>query len=1027
MSNKKTLQEDSNFFRIEVGPKKNVLDPIGDSLRARIKEWTGCDPGVVKLIKVFFVKISFQKKTLEKVAKDVFFDPIVEQCLFNQSLSQTYGPNSDSLAIERCLLPGVTDNIARTTKEALLIALDIPNERSDGVEVFSAEQILILNGNEFILNPVLLNTLTNAHYNPLIEKCTVLKSEELKDGGLLLSSTKPSKVELLVPSSLYEEYALDVKKISEVSEEKHLGFSPEEIQVIVEYFSQKEVLQQRKEVGLPDLITDVEIECLAQTWSEHCKHKIFSAEIDYEDEVTGKRKKINGIFSEFIKSVTQQLESIYDGFLVSTFKDNSGIIRFDDKYDICFKVETHNSPSALDPFGGAITGIVGVNRDILGTGLGAKPIFNTDVFCFGSLDYEGEVPPGLMHPKRIAEGVIRGVEEGGNKSGIPTVNGSILFDPSYLGKPLVFCGTGGILPRAVKGLASSGKYTKPGDLIVMVGGRIGKDGIHGATFSSRELDETSPVSAVQIGDPITQKRMMDMLLIARDQGMISGTTDNGAGGLSSSVGEMALLTGGAELDLAAARLKYQGLSPWEILVSESQERMTVSVRTNCIESFKGLADECGVEISILGIFTSSGVFHLKYAKKTVGYLPLEFLHEGCPQLKLKAVWNEEEQSRVEAQIRLQRRNLSVEKPTLDQILLELLSDENISSREGVIRKYDHEVQAQSIEKSLVGVCSDAPSDAAVIEPLCESKSRIVISNGINPWLSLLDPLYMAKACVDEAYRNAICVGGDPKTMAILDNFCWPDPLYDSEKTPDGKLKLAQLVRTCMGLKEAALSYSLPLISGKDSMKNDYIFPKNHVRSREKISVLPTLLISLFGVMDSKRIIVSSDFKIKGNRVGLIGPLPRGLSQSAYDRKGYCKDPSASEIDLSQNYKNYQFLSQIIQQGVVDSCHDISDGGLLVALSECCLGGRIGAEIELEFFDVSEEEFFFSETPGLILIEYSKENEKRLEGIFGKENFKALGTIGGEHLNVRVDRELKVSLSIEEIKSAYVDGGVFKWR
>ncbi|MBA4424175.1 MAG: phosphoribosylformylglycinamidine synthase, partial [Syntrophus sp. (in: bacteria)] len=410
-----------------------------------------------------------------------------------------------------------------------------------------------------------------------------------------------------------------------------------------------------------------------------------------------------------------------------------------------FKVETHNSPSALDPYGGALTGIVGVNRDPFGCGKGAKLIFNTDVFCFAPPDYDKPLPKRILHPRRIYEGVREGVEHGGNKSGIPTVNGCLVFDERYLGKPLVYCGTGGIMPARLNGEATHTKEILPGDLVVMTGGRIGKDGIHGATFSSEELHEGSPVTAVQIGDPITQKKMTDFLLIARDRGLYRAITDNGAGGLSSSVGETAQLSGGCEIDLKKAPLKYPGLNPWEILISESQERMTLAVPPERIEEFLDLARKMDVEATVLGLYTDSGWFHIRYGEETVVYLDMDFLHDGLPQMTLRAAWKPPSHAEP-----------AIPEPTnMGEALKAMLSRLNICSKESVIRQYDHEVQGGSVVKPLTGVVNDGPSDAAVIRPLLDSFEGIVIANGICPRYSDIDAYHMAAAAIDEAVRNAI--------------------------------------------------------------------------------------------------------------------------------------------------------------------------------------------------------------------------------------------------------------------------------
>ncbi len=550
--------------------------------------------------------------------------------------------------------------------------------------------------------------------------------------------------------------------------------------------------------GLPAGATDVELEMIAQTWSEHCKHKVFNARITMAED--GRAQVIDSLFRTFIRATTEDVRKMLARrpggrrFLRSVFHDNSGVVEFDSDTLVCFKVETHNSPSALDPYGGAITGIVGVNRDIMGTGLGAKPIFNTDVLCFGFPDTPAaEVPSGLLPPARVLEGVHRGIVDGGNQSGIPVVAGGLVFDESYLGKPLVFCGTGGVLPARVAGRDACEKSVRPGDLAVMAGGRIGKDGIHGATFSSEALSESSPTSAVQIGDPITQKKMLDMLLEARDLGLYRGLTDNGAGGLSSSLGEMAGLSGGVRIDLDACPLKYQGLAAWEILVSESQERMSLAVPPSSRDAFLDLARRRDVEATVVGAFTDSGAVEVFAGGALVGLLDLAFLHEGLPVMELRAAWR--------APDCIAGGDGARRGQTCAPRCVGMLADLNISSREEWVRQFDHEVQARSVVKPFVGRRRDAPSDGAVLRVRHDSRRGITVTHGICPRYGDHDTFDMAQCAVDEAVRAHVALGGDPERMAALDNFCWPDPV-ESPDTPDGAFKLAQLVRACRGLADA---------------------------------------------------------------------------------------------------------------------------------------------------------------------------------------------------------------------------------
>ncbi|MCK4267700.1 MAG: phosphoribosylformylglycinamidine synthase, partial [Actinomycetia bacterium] len=470
---------------------------------------------------------------------------------------------------------------------------------------------------------------------------------------------------------------------------------------IKDHFQKLPVQEQRTSAGLPDQPTDIELETLAQTWSEHCKHKIFNSHITYT-EPGSEPVVIDSLFDTYIRRATERVSQEND-WLVSVFSDNAGIVSFSEEYNLVFKVETHNHPSALDPYGGALTGIVGVNRDPMGTGIGAELIFNTDVFCFGPPDMpEEELPAGILHPRRVFRGVRKGVEDGGNKIGIPTVNGAILFDDAYTYNPLVFCGTGGIMPKVIQGLPSHEKTIEPGDLVVMVGGRIGKDGIHGATFSSVKLEETTPPAVVQIGAPIVQKKMMDALIEARDLGLYRAITDNGAGGLSSSVGEMAEFSGGVEVDLEKAPLKYPGLDPWEVWISESQERMTLAVPPEKIDRLLKLFTSRDVEASSIGTFTDDGFLSVSFHGKLIAQLDLEWLHKGFPRLKLEARWQAPD---------LSDRPVIVQEPAV--VLKKILGNLNVASKESVIRQYDHEVQGTSVVKPLVGIANDGPSDAAV--------------------------------------------------------------------------------------------------------------------------------------------------------------------------------------------------------------------------------------------------------------------------------------------------------------------------
>ena len=661
---------------------------------------------------------------------------------------------------EKQFAAGVTDNLAHTVTEALKL-LKLPSEckvASGTGYLFSgkpgAAGATGTASESFETIAQVDEASKYKRYHPVVERW---RTHDISDASKTARADFFAFPDVALPSAppvAPISLELSDEDLIELSRQKLLALTLEEMHAVRDYFRNPSIIADRKKHNLGVDPTDVELEVIAQTWSEHCKHKIFNATIEYSEvkagvEGTLNEIKIKSLYKTYIQQPTKELAKKRTD-LLSVFKDNSGVVRWDDTTAVCFKVETHNSPSALEPYGGALTGILGVNRDILGTGLGAKPIFNTDVFCFAYP--HGDLPqrPKLLPAATILNGVRKGVEDGGNKSGIPTVNGGIFFDPAYRAKPLVFCGTGGILPLSVHGRIAYEKHTTCGDTIVMAGGRVGKDGVHGATFSSESMHEGSPVSAVQIGDPFTQKRLLDFVIEARDANLITGLTDNGAGGLSSSIGEMATITNGATLVLDDVPTKYPGLADWEIVVSESQERMTLSTRD--MDKLSALASKHNVEVTAVGTFDNAGYFKIMRDGQVNCLLGLDFLHDGCPLLQLQAQWAVPEVVN----------NFGDAPEDLGASLLKLLSHPNICSREDVIRQYDHEVQGASVIKPLMGKHQNAPCDAAVITPIYGDKVGLVVSNGMTPKLSEFDTYLMAACAVDEAVRNAVCVGADPK-------------------------------------------------------------------------------------------------------------------------------------------------------------------------------------------------------------------------------------------------------------------------
>lgn len=709
---------------------------------------------------------------------------------------------------------------------------------------------------------------------------------------------------------------LNDAELTELSRTGQLYLTLVEMQTIQRYF---------QELGREP--TDIELETVAQTWSEHCSHKTLAGRIAYRDD-QGERR-FGNMLKETIFAATQQIRRQLgnDDWCVSVFEDNAGIVRFDDDYNVVFKVETHNHPSALEPYGGANTGLGGVIRDPLGTGLGAKPVCNTDVFCFAPPNTPGDsLPPGVLHPRRVMKGVVSGVRDYGNRMGIPTVNGAVYFDRRYLGNPLVFCGNVGLIPRD-----KCRKAPQQGDYIVALGGRTGRDGIHGATFSSAELtSESESISggAVQIGNAITEKMLMDVLLEARDRGLYHAVTDCGAGGFSSAVGEMGEHIG-AEVWLERVPLKYDGLSYTEIWISEAQERMVLAVSPEHWDEFNSLCSSEQVEATVIGQFVPTGRLQLKYDENLVGDLSMEFLHDGRPPVVRDAVYQPAPAAAWTGPTQASHDHATE--------LMSLLSSLNIASKHWIIRQYDHEVQGTSVIKPLVGIQEDGPSDAAVIRPRLDSRRGLVIACGMNPYFGDFDPYAMATSGIDEAVRNCVAVGADPERVAILDNFCWG--YTDRPET------LGSLVRAALGCHDLAVAWGCPFISGKDSLNNEFSYVDSNGQ-KQTIRIPSTLLISALGQVDDVGRCITMDFKRPGNAVYVVGTTYAELGGSHFGLIHGASGGQVPVVRAATAQQTFRHLHSAIVGGLVRSCHDPSEGGLAVALAEMAFAGGLGAQIDL---------------------------------------------------------------------------------
>ncbi|MFA5275800.1 MAG: phosphoribosylformylglycinamidine synthase subunit PurL [Candidatus Omnitrophota bacterium] len=962
-------------YKIEIADKRGVFDAVGTGILKDIRDLGINSVGSVKFIQIYTIEGDISGIQIEKICSELLTDKISQDYIIGgrEPLSSQ---TSEQFIIEVAYNPGVMDPVEDSTLKGI---------RDLGIEA----ALTIKTAKKYIIHGKLsqqeLKTISEKLlYNKLIQHI-VRPGQELKHAETSYEF-KLINVDLLTAGD---------KELLEISKRGQLFLNSNEMRAIKGYFKK-----------LKRNPTDCELETVAQTWSEHCFHKTFRGKIDYKEKGKYfkklKVKKIDGLLKSTIMKVTKEL---HKPWCVSVFTDNSGVIKFDDKYNVCFKVETHNHPSALEPFGGANTGIGGVIRDPLGTGLGAKPILNTDVFCFGPPELPfSKVPEGSLHPKRVMKGVVSGVRDYGNKMGIPTVNGAVLFHEGFVGNPLVYCGTVGIMPND-----KSFKKTNIGDLIVVVGGRTGRDGIHGATFSSGELThESEKVSsgAVQIGNPIQEKKVLDGILKARDLNLYTAITDCGAGGLSSAVGEMGADTG-ARVDLDKVPLKYSGLSYMEIWISESQERMTLSVAREKVEKLMKVFNDENLEATVIGEFTNTKKLELYYKNNLVCNIDMEFLHAGPPKISRDAVF-------VQAQHKEPK--IPLEKD-LTKSLLSLLSHYDIASKEWIIRQYDHEVQGGSVLKPLTGIVNDGPSDASINKPLLDSKKGIIVSNGINFRFGFIDPYWMAVSCIDEALRQVISVGGSLKETAILDNFCWGNP-----DKPD---RLGSLVRASYGCYDAAKGFGVPFISGKDSLYNEYTV------KGKSLSIPGTLLISAISVMDDVQKTVSMYAKESGDLIYIVGETFNELGGSHYYDLYRAIGDNVPKVDLKKAKLIFDSLAKATSSGLIKAMHDCSDGGFAVAAAEMAFSGGLGMELFLSEVPYNSKEkrndfILFSESNSRFIVEVAKKKQKQFESLLKKIPFGLIGCVTDKkYFKVHgLDCEVCIQADIKDLKETWQKP--FRW-
>ncbi len=874
---------------------------------------------------LYFLQGGLSPADVHRLATELLCDSVTQTCR-----ERDERPAGDQL-IEVALHPGVTDSVAEQIERA---ARELGVAGLDGV---ATGWRYIVHSTPSLAPAELAQLARRLLVNPVIHRYAFSLIEPLpaRHGVSVLDQPAPVEIIPLRDASRDE--------LAAIAKQRLTALDTLEMSAIQSYFSQ---------AGREP--TDVEIETIAQTWSEHCSHKTFRAHVLLDG--GGKRagRQIDGLLKTYIRAATDRIAAPW---VRSAFVDNAGIIDLDDEFEVSFKVETHNHPSAIEPFGGANTGTGGVIRDILG--VSAKPIAATDVLCFGPQQIDpADLPEGVLHPRRIRSGVVAGIQDYGNKIGIPTVNGALWYDPGYTANPLVFCGCVGIAP---KGRHVS--HPVPGDRIVVLGGRTGRDGLRGATFSSMTMDaQTGEVSgaSVQIGNPIIEKGVTEVIVRARDEALYHAITDCGAGGLSSAVGELASHTG-ADVDLACVRLKYAGLAPWEIWLSEAQERMVLALPTESLASLQSLCDTFDVELTNLGEVTGSNRLVVRYDRKIVLDLANEFLFNAMPQRTLAAQHPLPPPAPRSTTTQLDH----------SATLARLLSHPNIASKSDVIRIYDHEVQGGTVVKPLTGVLDDGPSDACVLRPIGTRGDRgIALSNGINPEFGKYDPYRMAVSVIDEAIRNAVAVGADPDRIALLDNFCWGDPLNPTT--------MGGLVEAAQGCYDAAVHYGTPFISGKDSLNNEYLGVDGM-----RHAIPPTLLISAVGIVEDVNRAVTMDFKAPGNLVYLLGETKAEFGGSHLAMIGGPALASAESISAVPGLPPsapalYRALHRAMRAGMVRACHDLSEGGLAVALAEMCIGGRLGCEIELQVSDPVAA--LYSESNGRLLVEVEPGNGPAFEAL-----------------------------------------------
>jgi phosphoribosylformylglycinamidine synthase II len=987
--------------RLEIALKENLLDAEGEGICRKAKSYFGIQMDSVRTISVVTIDAGLSGEQLRAVQTEIFTNPVTQH--------SSYDPLDIEFdwTIWVGFRPGVRDNPGSTAAEAIEDLLNL-KFGADGAVYTSRRYCIKGNGltagdMDKIAGQLLANN--------IIQEWKIVSIDQWNPAegiGLIIPKVIIDHVPTV--TTIPVDSVLSLKKISD---ERNLALNSNDIPAVRAYFMDKDIRSARSQAGLDDP-TDVELEYISQARSDHCNHNTFRGLFHYRDRTTGKTEIVDNLFKTFIEGPTLMLKA-KKPWVISVLWDNAGAGRFDNDHYYVITGETHNSPSNMEAYGGAITGIVGVYRDPLGTGKGSKLVMGSYGYCVGPRDYDGDLKPHL-HPRRLLDGVIEGVRDGGNKSGIPTSFGQVLFHPGYLGKCLVFVTAVGLMPAEINGTPAEKKRTSAGELVIMCGGRVGKDGIHGVTAASETFSEHTPAGHVQIGDPYTQKKMHDFLLEARDEGLIQFITDNGGGGLSSSIGESARFSNGCEIELEKVPLKYEGLDQWEIWVSESQERMTVAILADDHDRFFELSEKHAVESTVIGRYTDSGKLQITYDGKTCAYVDLDLLESGFPQWEFDAEWISAEQRGLYE---------PVLKPPRDYtgLLKDLLCRPNICSTQWITRQYDHEVQGTSVIKPLVGADRDMNSDATVIRPVLGSQKGLALAQALLPTYSTIDAYHMTSCSIDEAVRRLLAVGADLDHIGGVDNFCWPNIQYDPLDNPDGKFKAAQLVRSCRALRDLCLAYEIPLLSGKDSMYVDGNLTGRYGETH-KVSALETLQFSSIAVIEDVTRCVTMDAKMAGDLVYVLGSTRNELGGSEYyEHLGYI-GRNVPEVRTAEFIPIYRNLKCAIENDVVASVHGIYRGGLAVHLAKVAMGGNLGLEVDLArvpLRDVERDDILlFSESAGRFIVTVDPVHREAFEDLFKGEAYGCIGTVTAEtDFVVRgIEQGVIMTVSVADLKTAW---------